>query len=560
MRELERDSFRHRPACKRAGGRRARAGWAPRSRRRCVPRATRSIGPLGRGADGAGADAVLLCVPDAEIAAAAALIAPGRWSATARAPPGSTRSRPRGVLAASADDRDRAPARSSPAPARRSPAARRARSSSRRRSPSALGMRAGRVADGDRAAYHAAASIASNFLVTLEAAAERLAATRRRRPRRCSSPLVRATVENWARARRRARADRARSRAGDEATVARAARRRSPSARPSCWRCSTRSSTRPGRSPTHRDAGGGGRDEDARAPSPSCAPRSPRRAAPGATIGLVPTMGALPRRPPVADARARARDCDVVVDVAVRQPDPVQRRRATSPPIRATSSATPSSPPSAGVDFLFAPPRRGDLPGRVRHHRLGRRADRDARGRAARPRPLRRRRHGRHEAVQHGRAGRRLLRPEGRAAGGGDQAARRATSTSRCGSRSARPCASPTGSRCRAATSACRRRTANARRALTARCEPPRTPSTRASATRAAIAGARRGPNSLQPRSSPSTSSSSTPTRWRPCRRSTATCSPSSPRGSATTRLIDNQPLSTVASDGGKHALINGRT
>src|SRR4051794_37043044 len=28
-------------------------------------------GPLGRGADGAGADAVLLCVPDAEIASAA---------------------------------------------------------------------------------------------------------------------------------------------------------------------------------------------------------------------------------------------------------------------------------------------------------------------------------------------------------------------------------------------------------------------------------------------------------------------------------------------------------
>ena len=58
------------------------------------------------------------------------------------------------------------------------------------------------VADADRAAYHAAASIASNFLVTLEAAAERLAATAGRRPRRLA-PLVRATVENWAAARRR---------------------------------------------------------------------------------------------------------------------------------------------------------------------------------------------------------------------------------------------------------------------------------------------------------------------------------------------------------------------
>ena len=35
-------------------------------------------GPLGRGADAAGADVVLLCVPDREIANAAALISPGR--------------------------------------------------------------------------------------------------------------------------------------------------------------------------------------------------------------------------------------------------------------------------------------------------------------------------------------------------------------------------------------------------------------------------------------------------------------------------------------------------
>ena len=34
-------------------------------------------GPLGRAADGAGADAVMLCVPDSEIAAAAGLISPG---------------------------------------------------------------------------------------------------------------------------------------------------------------------------------------------------------------------------------------------------------------------------------------------------------------------------------------------------------------------------------------------------------------------------------------------------------------------------------------------------
>jgi predicted short-subunit dehydrogenase-like oxidoreductase (DUF2520 family) len=49
----------------------------------------------------------------------------------------------------------------------------------------------------DRAAYHAAASMASNFLVTLEAAAERLAATTGL-TRELLVPLVRASVENWA--------------------------------------------------------------------------------------------------------------------------------------------------------------------------------------------------------------------------------------------------------------------------------------------------------------------------------------------------------------------------
>ena len=53
------------------------------------------------------------------------------------------------------------------------------------------------MADEDRVAYHAAASIASNFLVTLEGAAERLAATAGV-DRELLVPLVRAAVENWA--------------------------------------------------------------------------------------------------------------------------------------------------------------------------------------------------------------------------------------------------------------------------------------------------------------------------------------------------------------------------
>ena len=54
------------------------------------------------------------------------------------------------------------------------------------------------IAEADRPAYHAAASVASNFLITIEAAAERIAATVGLE-RDQLVPLVRATVENWAR-------------------------------------------------------------------------------------------------------------------------------------------------------------------------------------------------------------------------------------------------------------------------------------------------------------------------------------------------------------------------
>jgi predicted short-subunit dehydrogenase-like oxidoreductase (DUF2520 family) len=61
----------------------------------------------------------------------------------------------------------------------------------------ALDMNAVEIADEDRPAYHAAASIASNFLITLEGAAERLAASTGA-DRALLVPLVQATVENWA--------------------------------------------------------------------------------------------------------------------------------------------------------------------------------------------------------------------------------------------------------------------------------------------------------------------------------------------------------------------------
>lgn len=63
---------------------------------------------------------------------------------------------------------------------------------------SRLRMRPFTIADTDREIYHAAASMASNYLVTLESAAERLGAIAGVE-RDQLVPLVRAAVENWAR-------------------------------------------------------------------------------------------------------------------------------------------------------------------------------------------------------------------------------------------------------------------------------------------------------------------------------------------------------------------------
>ncbi len=156
------------------------------------------IGPLGRGADAAGADAVLLCVPDGQIAAAARVIAPGVIVGHCSGATGIGLLAPREAFSlhplmtitpegASFAGAGAAIAGSSPRALALAAGL-----------AGALGMRAIEIADRDRTAYHAAASIASNFLVTLEAAAERLAATVGA-DREALLPLVRATVENWAR-------------------------------------------------------------------------------------------------------------------------------------------------------------------------------------------------------------------------------------------------------------------------------------------------------------------------------------------------------------------------
>ena len=201
MRELERDSFSaapagsEEPACERlAVVGRGRLGTALATA--LTAAGYRIVGPLGRNADGAAADAVILCVPDQEIAAAAAAIVPGPLvghcsGATGLEPlapheafslhPLMTVTREgasfAGAGAAIAGSTDRALGLAS-------------------HLATALGMHPVEVADRDRAAYHAAASIASNFLITLEAAAERLAAEVGLE-RSLLVPLVRASVENW---------------------------------------------------------------------------------------------------------------------------------------------------------------------------------------------------------------------------------------------------------------------------------------------------------------------------------------------------------------------------
>jgi predicted short-subunit dehydrogenase-like oxidoreductase (DUF2520 family) len=198
MRELERDSPEL-PDCLRAscaivGAGRLGHALASALREAGVP----VDGPLGRGADGAGAGIVLLCVPDAEIAAAAAAIGAGPLVGHCSGATGldvlgdRERFSLHPLMTVTADGA--APfAGAGAAIAASTPRA----AETARALAGVLGLQAVSIDDADRAAYHAAASIASNFLVTLEAAAERLAATAGV-DRALLVPLVRASVENWA--------------------------------------------------------------------------------------------------------------------------------------------------------------------------------------------------------------------------------------------------------------------------------------------------------------------------------------------------------------------------
>jgi predicted short-subunit dehydrogenase-like oxidoreductase (DUF2520 family) len=162
-------------------------------------------GPVGRGVVPRG-EAILLCVPDAEISAAAEVVTAavpyvGHTSGATRL----TALEPAGVAAFglhplqtfTGDEGPEAFQGAGCAIAGSSPEALAVASDL----ASALGMNAFEIDDRGRAAYHAAASVASNFLVTLKAAAERIATGADLSPaqsRELLAPLVRQTVENWA--------------------------------------------------------------------------------------------------------------------------------------------------------------------------------------------------------------------------------------------------------------------------------------------------------------------------------------------------------------------------
>ncbi len=149
---------------------------------------------------------VLLCVPDAEIAAVAASIGAGEGRPglighvsgvtplepllAARASDGCFSLHPLQTLPDGEADLTGAPAAIAGTSERAGAAA--------ADLARVLGMVPFEVSEGDRVAYHAAASIASNFLVTLEqSAADLLGGIGIEHPREVLAPLVRRSLENW---------------------------------------------------------------------------------------------------------------------------------------------------------------------------------------------------------------------------------------------------------------------------------------------------------------------------------------------------------------------------
>ncbi len=154
-------------------------------------------GPLARGAETVAGAVVLLCVPDREIATAAAAIPHsalvGHCSGIATLEPlfpheaFSVHPLMTVTHARTPDFHGAGCAVAGSTPRARTVAESLALT---------IGMRPVEIAESNRALYHAAATVASNYLVTLETIAERLAASVGV-SRDMLAPLVRASVENW---------------------------------------------------------------------------------------------------------------------------------------------------------------------------------------------------------------------------------------------------------------------------------------------------------------------------------------------------------------------------
>jgi predicted short-subunit dehydrogenase-like oxidoreductase (DUF2520 family) len=166
-------------------------------------------GPLGREQAPASCDAVLLCVPDIEIGRAAEWAAgraplvghtSGATPLAAMEPAARAGAELFGLHPLQSFAHGAGPeafAGAGCAVAGSTPAAIEFAASIARR----LGMSPFEIDDDGRAAYHAAASVASNFLVTLQAAAESIAAGAGLAPEEARAllvPLLRRTVENLA--------------------------------------------------------------------------------------------------------------------------------------------------------------------------------------------------------------------------------------------------------------------------------------------------------------------------------------------------------------------------
>ncbi len=163
-------------------------------------------GPLGRGEVPTGCDAIVLCVPDSEIPAAAAAVAgaaplvghtSGATPLSALEPAQADGFGLHPLQTFAPGDGPEAFAGAGCAVAGCTPAALAFAADLAR----TLGMTPFEIDEEGRAAYHAAASVASNFLVTLLAAAERIAAGAGLEPgeaRELLLPLVRRTLDNVA--------------------------------------------------------------------------------------------------------------------------------------------------------------------------------------------------------------------------------------------------------------------------------------------------------------------------------------------------------------------------